>query len=123
MRISRGTPRKLADPLDRGGRHAGDSFATTDEAQALVRPELDAHLAAVQPGGRCYFLAHPVAVRAEARGLAHHGRVERADCVAAVRQLVTYGRQEVDAARVLPLRVGVGEVVADVAESGSAQQR
>src|SRR3954452_10835307 len=113
MRIARGTPRKLADrtpseladPLDHGCRHAGDSLAAPDEPHPLVGPELHAHLTAIQPCRGGDLLPHPVAIRTEARRLAHDRGVDRADRVAALRELVADLRQQVDAARVLPLCV------------------
>src|SRR4051812_14061148 len=123
MRIARGTSRKLADPLDRGGRHTGDSFAAAHEAESFVRPELDADLTAVETGGCGQLLAHPVAVGTQSRRLAHDRGVDRADRVATLGELVADDGQQLDTARILPLRLGVREVVADVSERGGAEQR
>src|SRR3954469_22145526 len=100
-----------ADPLDRRRGHAGDALAPAYEAHSLVGPELHADLVAVEARCRCDLLAHPVAVGAEARRLANDGRVDGADRVAALRELVAHARQQVDAPGVLPLRVRVWEVV------------
>src|SRR3954451_20902860 len=117
----RGTPRKLSDPLDRGRGEACNALAAAHETHAFVGAELHVHQVAVESRCGRDLRAHPVAVWAEARRFADDRGVDRPDCVAAVRELVAHAREQIDAARVLPLRVGVGEVVADVAERGGAE--
>ena len=68
-------------------------------------------------------LAHRVAVRRELRALQHDRGVDVADREAARAQLGDHGAQQRDRVGAFYCRVRVGEVLADVAEPGGAEQR
>ena len=75
------------------------------------------------PGPRLRSLLHLVPPWRQLRRLAHHGAVDVADGPPGVGDDGADLGEQVDAVGAAPARVGVGEVLADVAEAGGAEQR
>ncbi len=119
-RDAAGAPAVAAEQADRARLHG---LAAADRAHAFGRLGLDADLIDRHAERAGDALAHRRDVRRQLRRLGDHGRVDVADLPAGgldpPRRLGKQ-RQRIGTA---VLRVGVGKVVADVAERGRAEER
>ncbi len=100
-----------------------DGLAAADGVHALVGLALDAHARDVEadrPGNR---RPHRVDVAADFRRFENHRHVHVADLESLLRHERYRPPQQIDARRVLPLRIRVGKVTSDVAEAGAAENR
>jgi len=111
----------VVGPFDGGHRQRGDSLLAPDEAHALIGGELHVHLKGGEPDGVGQAGAHGVAVRTELGRLADHGGVDVAHGPAVLGEKARHLGQELDRVGVSPALVGVGIVLADVAQAGGPE--
>src|SRR5680860_1751813 len=109
--------------LDRSHGQRGYPLAATHEAHALVGGELHVHLEWGQFDRVGQARAHGVPVGAQLRGLADDAGVDVAHGPAVLPEEAADLLQQRDRVGVAPALIGVGEVQADVAETGGAQER
>src|SRR6266540_3812352 len=108
--------------LQRRDGQRGYSFAAAHEAHPLAGRELHVHLGRFQPQRLRQAAAHLVAEGAELWRFAGDRCVDVGGPVTRVAQLFAYGAEELDRVGVAPALVGVGEVLAYVAEAGGAEE-
>src|SRR5262252_10577515 len=106
---------------DRSGRQGGDTFAATDEAQLLVSGRLDGDTVYADAGDPGNASAHGIAVRPDARRLAHDGNVEMGDAPAALPHPVNRKRQKSIRRRAAPLRISRRKMRPNIAFGERAQ--
>ena len=107
--------------LQQGDRVRGDGFAAADGVDAFVGLALDAHAIDVNTKRAGEAGAHRVDRILDFWTLQDHGDVEVADLVAVLAHHRGGLPQQLDAVGVFPTRVRVGEVTADVAQPGGAE--
>src|SRR6202022_3858221 len=100
----------------------GNRLARADRSQAVVALGLEPHLAWWHPQGLGHLADHLLPVRTDPGHLEDDGEVDVLHGVAGFVEHHRHRAEELDAGGVLPLRVVAGEVVADVAHAGRAQE-
>ncbi len=108
--------------LQQAHRAGGDAFAPADEAQTLGGLAFDVDLRRVQLQQRGDALADGVAIRRELGRLRDHGAVHIADRPALRQHALARLPQQFARICALVARVCIGEMLADVAQPGRAQQ-
>src|SRR5580700_134294 len=85
--------------------------------------ELHRNLANLESQGRGELLANRLPEVFESRPLENHGRIHIYDAIPLSRDQVAGGPQKLRAIGVLPFRIGIWEMHADVAQGRGAEQR
>lgn len=105
-----------------GGRHGGDAFATACEAEPFGGGGLDTDAAYVESEVVRHILSHPGYMRQHFRSLGHDGDVDVMRSKAGPAENRHYLAQKHPRVGPFPLRICVGEVCADIAEGGGAEE-
>ena len=111
------------DGFEEGDGLGGDALAGADRAELLHRGGLHGDGVDGDAERRGEALAHLLDAGGDLRRLGEDREVGVGDAPALAAQERDDGLEEPDAVRALPLRVGVGEEVPDVAERGGAEER
>src|SRR3954470_1899342 len=102
---------------------ASDALARADEPEPFARRRFDVHATHIdrQIGGDVR--SNGFAMLAESRSFGQYGQVDVYHCIALSLQQRLHVTHELTTVRAAPLRIGVREMHADVAESNSTKQR
>src|SRR5438552_7312237 len=109
--------------LQRRHRHRRDAFPASERSEPLMGRRLHAYPAGINAQRTRDTLPHRRDVRRQSGLLCDHRSVDVPDLVPRLTNERKRSPEQVDAARVLPLRVVWREVLPDVAESRRAQKR
>ena len=101
----------------------GDGFAPADGIDAFVGLRLDAHAIDGHDERVRQSIANGGEMRRELRTLENDGRVDAGDAPAAAADDLDGAAEQVEPRRVLPLRIGIGKMLADVPGARRAEQR